>query len=114
MDPIIAYCGIVCTDCPAWKATKANDQEALKELAANWSKEFGVEISPEDCRCVGCLGDKGPQIGYLEQCEMRKCAVPKGVENCAHCDDYACETLQKWFESVPQSKEKLDSIRESL
>ena len=114
MDPIIAYCGLVCSDCPAFKATAANDQEALKELAGNWSKEFGAEISPEGCMCVGCLGDRGPQIVYLEQCGIRKCAVARGLENCAHCDDYACEILGNWFESVPQSKEKLDSIRENL
>jgi hypothetical protein len=34
MDKIIAYCGLVCADCPAYIATPANDREALERVAA--------------------------------------------------------------------------------
>ena len=36
MDKIIAYCGLVCSDCSAYVATQANDQEALERVAAQW------------------------------------------------------------------------------
>ena len=34
MDKIIAYCDLVCTDCPACIATQANDRAALEQVAA--------------------------------------------------------------------------------
>jgi hypothetical protein len=36
------------------------------------------------------------------------------VQNCAHCSDYACEKLRKFFEIVPQAKETLDGIKDGL
>lgn len=30
MERIIAYCGLVCTDCQAYVATQTNDPEALR------------------------------------------------------------------------------------
>jgi hypothetical protein len=40
--------------------------------------------------------------------------MEKGVLNCAHCSDYPCERLEKFFEMVPASKEILDEIRSKL
>jgi len=30
MNKIVAYCGLVCSDCPAYIATQANDRAALE------------------------------------------------------------------------------------
>ncbi|MBN1434648.1 DUF3795 domain-containing protein [Candidatus Fermentibacterales bacterium] len=111
MDGITAYCGLVCTHCPAWKATSSGDEKALEEIASTWSKEWGVHLGADDCRCTGCLGNLKPQIGYLEQCEIRRCAIARGLSNCAQCGDYACATLERWFEQAPSSRTTLEEIR---
>ena len=46
---------------------------------------------------------------------MRKCAKERKIENCAHCDEYACEKLSDFFSKVRvPAKEVLDEIRASI
>jgi hypothetical protein len=47
-------------------------------------------------------------------CEIRKCGMDQEVVNCAHCDEYACDKLTKFFEMVPDAKKTLDEIRQEL
>ena len=115
MDKMIAYCGLVCTDCPAFIATQQDDQEALERVAAQWREEFNAEdITAEWCVCDGCLAFDGRLCGHCSECEIRACGIERKVLNCAHCDDYACEKLEKFFGFVPDAKKALDEIRQSL
>jgi len=115
MDKMIAYCGLVCTDCEAYVATQANDLETLERLAARAREEFGIpDATVESAMCDGCLADSGRQIGYCAVCEIRACGVARSVVNCAYCDDYACEKLEGFFEQAPQARAVLDEIRHSL
>jgi hypothetical protein len=36
MERMIAYCGLICTDCGAYIATRAKDQAAIERVAAEW------------------------------------------------------------------------------
>ena len=114
MEKMIAYCGIVCTECPAFIATKNDDNAKRKETAESWSKMFGHAIKPEDINCEGCLTETGRLIGYGAICEMRKCGREKGVENCAYCGDYPCQKLEKFYEMLPMGKATLDEIKRGL
>jgi hypothetical protein len=40
--------------------------------------------------------------------------VTRGVVNCAHCADYACEKLEGFFGFVPDARAVLDEVRHSL
>lgn len=111
MDKMIAFCGLTCTDCPAFIATQKDDDAERKRVAEQWSKEYGVEIKPEDVNCDGCIVTDGRHIGHCSVCEIRKCGLERSLENCAHCDDYACEKLEKFFEMVPAAKDTLDGVR---
>ncbi|MEA2008620.1 MAG: DUF3795 domain-containing protein [Chloroflexota bacterium] len=111
---IIAYCGLICSDCPAYIATQANDQEALEKVAAQWREEYDApNMTVKSILCDGCL-DGPRKCGHCAECEIRACAVAKGVLNCAHCNDYACEKLTGFFDFVPDAKVVLDSIRQNL
>ena len=44
MSRMISMCGLVCTDCPAYKAKRADDQSLREETAAEWSKMYGSNI----------------------------------------------------------------------
>jgi hypothetical protein len=114
MDKMIAFCGINCQECGAFLATRDNDDEKRAEVAKLWSKEFKSDIKPEDINCDGCLSEGGNLFNYSKTCEIRKCGKEKGVVNCAHCSDYACEKLVKFFEMVPDAKTRLDAIKAKL
>lgn len=111
---IIAYCGLVCSDCPAYIATQANDQAALEAVAAQWRAEYNAPgITVASVLCDGCLS--GPnKCGHCGECEIRACGVERGVANCAHCADYACDKLQRYFGFAPQMRTMLDQIRQTL
>lgn len=113
MDNIIAYCGILCSECPAFIAHKENNDELRKKTAEEWSKAFQSDIKPEDINCEGCLVTDGVHIQYCSSCELRKCGVEKKVKNCAYCDEYICEKLKTWFERVPEAKERLEQIHKN-
>jgi hypothetical protein len=115
MDEIIAYCGLLCTDCPAYVATQANDRAALERVAAEWREEFNApNITVESVMCDGCLTDDGYKCGHCAECEIRACGQERGVINCAYCADYACEKLQGFFSFVPDARTRLDGIRAGL
>lgn len=114
---IIAYCGIVCTDCSAYVATQAADWAALERVAAEWQEEYNLpDITVESAICDGCLGRDGRRCYYCAGCEIRACGVERGVVNCAHCADYACEKLERFFGLGfdPHARARLDEIRASL
>jgi len=112
---IIAYCGLVCSNCDAYVATQANDLETLERLAKRAREEFGIQdATAETAICDGCLTDGGRQIGYCATCKIRACAVERGVANCAHCADYACQKLEGFFAHATEARSVLDEIRASL
>jgi hypothetical protein len=114
-DKIIAYCGIVCTDCPAYKATQSGVKSELEGVAAQWEKEYQLKnVTIKDVTCDGCLGQKGRKGAHCYECEIRACALALNVENCAHCDDYSCEKLNNFFGFAPDARVLLDQIRTGL
>ncbi|RLC63088.1 MAG: hypothetical protein DRI79_08630 [Chloroflexi bacterium] len=113
-EKMIAYCGLVCTECPAYLATQADDMEALERVAARWSEEFHAPITAAYCLCDGCLSDGGRLCGHCAECEVRACAIARGLVNCAHCDDYGCEKITGFFKFAPGAKATLEEIRKAL
>ena len=113
MDKMIAYCGIVCTECPAFEATQKDDDAKRKNVAEAWSKQYKMSIKPEDINCDGCKSQGKRIIGYCNICEIRKCGKQKQVENCAYCEEYACEKLTKFFAMAPHAKTSLEKIKKS-
>ena len=115
MDRIVATCGLVCTDCDAYIATQANDRAALERMAARAREEYNIlDATVESAMCDGCLSVNGRHVGYCFQCEIRACGTARGVVNCAHCADYACEKLTGFISAAPHAQATLDEIRQSL
>ena len=48
MEKMIAFCGIVCTECRAFIATQNKDEGMLKRVAARFNQELNVSLAPED------------------------------------------------------------------
>lgn len=86
----IAPCGLNCCDCEAYKATQADDQAKLAELASKWSNKTH-KWTLEVMKCDGCLE---PRIfGGCLTCAVRECSIEKGVTLCKYCSEYACDKL---------------------
>jgi hypothetical protein len=77
---IPAYCGLNCCDCPAYIATQANDEEALRQTAERLSKEMNLNITVEDCICDGCRPFEGARHGgYCAECPIRTCGIKRAI-----------------------------------
>lgn len=109
MEKIIAFCGLICSECPAYLATQKNDDAERRKVAEMWSKEFNADMSFEDINCDGCISNERV-FHHCNVCEIRLCGKEKGIPNCGYCDDYACEKLSKFFEMVPDAQKVLDKI----
>lgn len=115
MNTIIAYCGLDCTQCPGYIATQADDHAALEQLAAQAREQFNrPDITIESVMCDGCLSADGRLGGYCIECQVRACGLARGVVNCAHCDDYACDQLEAFWNLAPQARASLEDIRAGL
>jgi hypothetical protein len=114
MGKIVAFCGLNCTDCQAFIATKENNNEKRKETAKAWSTPE-YPLKPEDINCDGCFPTKnGRIISFVKACTIRQCGIQKQVENCAHCTDYPCPKLTPTHKQSPQAKQTLDNIHKQL
>jgi hypothetical protein len=119
MDETISYCGLVCQGCGIYLATREKDPDKQKkmriEIVRMLKEEFSQEEKLEDITdCDGCKTENGRLFSGCKYCEIRKCARQKRIENCAHCNEYACERLDRFFTDYPEAKSRLDVIRSAL
>lgn len=115
MSVIIAYCGLVCSDCKAYIATQANDVAALEEMVAQAREQFNApDLTLESGMCDGCPTETGRKCGYCFECEIRACGVARGIANCAYCADYACDKLTAFLSQAPDARASLEGIRSTL
>lgn len=117
----IAYCGLICQGCPIHLLSLENDEakrEKMKIEIARICREqygYGAEFKPENINdCDGCRTEGGRLFSGCEKCEIRKCAREKGLENCAYCNEYTCEKLNKFFVNDRDAKARLDVIRATI
>jgi hypothetical protein len=111
MTILIAACGLDCGKCDAYIATQANDQTALEQLAEKWRVDYSAPgITAANILCDGCMAG-GRTIGHCQECKIRACVQERGLENCATCPDYGCETLTAFLAAVPQAKANLEALR---
>lgn len=112
MEKIIAYCGLNCSECPAYIATQKNDFVEIKKVAEQWSNEE-MSFKSEEIYCDGCKSDQRV-FSWCNECPTRKCCRNKKLENCAYCEDYSCNNLKLTFDNDPTAKERLDEIKKKL
>ena len=119
MNGIISYCGLDCHACPIYIAGRETDhakkEKMIYEIVLACKEHYGVDYKYEDINeCDGCKSESGRLFFGCSDCKIRKCAVEKGIENCAYCDEYACNNLMEFFKSDPGAKTRLDEIRSNI
>ena len=87
MNDMIGYCGYDCGKC----AARSDDPDVRQRLVDGWRKLFGHEnYTAENVKCDGCKS--GGRVAD-QKCEARPCAIERGVESCALCDDFVCKKV---------------------
>ena len=112
MEHNFGYCGLDCSICQAFIATRDDNDEIRKKLAKEWSTNE-YQLKPEDIQCLRCHSDQLILI-FCKDCHIRNCARNKGFETCAQCEEYPCkDKLQANWAHFPDStaKDNLDSLR---
>ena len=112
----LAYCGLTCQTCPIFLAThQPNKEQQLRmrmEIVQLCKEQYGIQYRMKDITdCDGCKAESGRLFSTCKNCAIRKCARKKGLENCGHCPDYACNELRAFFETDPDAKARLDAVR---
>lgn len=77
------YCGLYCGAC---FVMRVNQEGRIDEQAKEWDR------TPEEITCRGCKS--GVVSGYCKTCEIKVCAIDRGLEFCADCADYPCDRLR--------------------
>ena len=108
MKDMIGYCGLDCEKCDAYIAT-INDNQVLREKTAKlWAEQNNALILPEHINCQGCRVNGVKTIFCENMCEIRKCALEKGVFTCGVCTEIeSCPTVAMIFENNPSALENL-------
>lgn len=113
MEKIIAYCGLICNDCPIFISAKNNDLEQKIKLSKEYSNS-NYKVSSEEINCTGCHADSKIIFKFCNECEIRLCGIEKGKDNCGYCEEYPCKKLEIPLENSPENKKNLDQIRKRL
>ena len=119
INDLTAYCGLRCDSCPIYLASVESDSEKQSEMrvqiAGTINDRYHMTLKPEDITdCDGCRTPHGRLYFGCSQCEIRKCARRKDCLTCAHCTEYPCDSLQKFFITESSAQSRLDEIRRSL
>jgi hypothetical protein len=110
---MLAYCGLDCSECKAYIAKQTDDDDLRMKTAEEWSRP-DYPVSPEDINCDGCKSETGELWKWCLSCEVRACAGERGVETCAHCNEFGCDKLEKFLKmSGEELRKKLKEIRAS-
>jgi hypothetical protein len=109
MNDMMAYCGLMCDECLAYKATLADSDEMRKATAEEWSRMFGADVKPELINCLGCRS--GVNFVHCETCEIRSCAREKKLEHCGECDFTNCDKVKGIMEHAPEIRGRFESFK---
>lgn len=113
VNGIVGFCGIICSDCPVFKATLENDDVERKRVAELFTKQYGKKYKPADINCDGCVSDSERIFSFCGVCGIRRCGREREVKNCAYCAAYPCDKLDEVFKAYPKAKQTLnDTLRD--
>ncbi len=105
---MLAYCGIYCEQCSCRAAVAEQDFRHLEPLPEKYREFREARSSLSDYDCEGC---KGRNI--CEPCEIKDCALGKGIDSCAECGVFPCEMLVQFgHDGVPHHKWALENLRD--
>ena len=108
MNELIACCGLDCEKCDAYLATIRDDQALREKTAKAWAELNQAPILPEHINCLGCRADGVKTVFCDSLCQIRQCALNKGVETCGGCPEMErCGTVGQIHAGAPEARDNL-------
>lgn len=108
MKRMIAYCGLDCEQCDAYLATIHDDQGLREKTAKLWAELNQAPILPEHINCQGCRVEGVKTVFCDSLCEIRQCALKKGVSTCGDCPELEnCQIVGAVISNNPEALENL-------
>ena len=108
MKDKIGYCSLNCEKCDAYLATIHNDYALRVKTAKLWAALNHAPILPEHINCEGCRADGMKTVFCDRLCEIRQCALKKGVTTCGDCPEVSqCAVVAAVMENNPETRENL-------
>lgn len=105
----LAFCGLLCDQCPLYIATRADDPAEMERLAVEYSTPE-VAFAPADMRCEGCFSSSADDSKVCGECDIRACAKGNTVQNCGVCAQYPCDIIVKRLPPDTEYRSRLDEI----
>jgi len=93
MEPVLSRCGYRCDLCLAYRPNIIKNSANRSILSDGWYKYYGFRLLPESICCDGCMAESPDLID--QECPVRPCVLEKGLDNCSHCEQFACDKLQE-------------------
>lgn len=106
---MIAHCGINCDECPSYKGTISGDEARLAKM----NEDFGDGTTDAiDFVCLGCrYADLKLIATDCSRCQIRACALARGVDFCATCGEYlTCETVKPYRGDGTSSRDRMNTF----
>lgn len=91
----MSACGVICAECPAFRARQANDPAMRERVAAAWHTLYELNFGPAVISCGGCLGSDEDLFFTSRNCSARRCCRSRGLASCAGCADRPCADLER-------------------
>jgi hypothetical protein len=98
-------CGVYCGSCPVYRSYKDKDEKALLSTA------ISTRCTLDLINCDGCGSEQ--RFVLSKRCAIRKCAIEKGVDACALCKEYPCDSISLFYDDgiISVKQPELNSAR---
>lgn len=109
MARMMSACGVLCSDCPAYRG-KAQGIDHQERTALAWKRIYRLKEAAENISCGGCLGPEDRLFHTCRRCKARRCCKEKGFASCAECAVKSCAYLEKaqaLWDGVPGLAQRL-------
>lgn len=107
----LAYCCLNCYECELFIATRDNNEQLKAEVVQKWNIKQDENFNLQDFGCLGCKSEK--LAFFCKDCNVKKCAIQKGFQICAQCEDLDyCD--KKLWKNFPEIKEKAKETKAKL
>ena len=108
---MIAYCGIDCSKCESYLATRSGKDDDIVRVAKKLSERYRSDVKPEYVICDGCKVGERHSFFCTNSCKMRQCCITREFNSCIECEDFPCKELQFELEHNPEAIDNLKKLK---